>query len=201
MEILNTQVYGIIPTMIRSGYPMSTDISYMDPHNAYSPYEVVDEDSREFGRLARLGKAPMSSGHDCALKGIIVQCDIEAPAYWWPQFQRYHFADIISSQSKMHRIEELAVRGRPDFVYPEIWAEFLILLGKYKENLVSLEALLSNAPQGLELTAGITTNYLQIKTMYAQRKNHRLYMWNTVFVNWVERLPYAEEFGLLGELK
>ena len=39
-----------------------------------------------------------------------------------------------------------------------------------------LKIIYSN-PIGMLLTAGMTTNYLQLKTIYAQRKNHRLPEW------------------------
>ena len=50
-----------------------------------------------------------------------------------------------------------------------------------------LRILYSN-PCGFRLTAGMTTNYLQLKTIYAQRKNHRLPEWRE-FCAWVETLP------------
>lgn len=51
--------------------------------------------------------------------------------------------------------------------------------------------LLYNCPTGAVLTAGITTNYQQLKTIYAQRKNHRLPEWRD-FCKWIETLPYSE---------
>lgn len=53
-----------------------------------------------------------------------------------------------------------------------------------------LEILYSN-PCGFKLTAGITTNYRQLKTMYKQRKNHRLPEWRE-FCKWIETLPRAD---------
>lgn len=35
--------------------------------------------------------------------------------------------------------------------------------------------------------------YLQLKTMYLQRKNHPLEEWSNDFVRWVEGLPYFKE--------
>ena len=52
-----------------------------------------------------------------------------------------------------------------------------------------LEILYSN-PAGFMLTAGITTNYRQLKTIYSQRKNHRLPEWRA-FCKWIETLPYS----------
>ena len=57
-----------------------------------------------------------------------------------------------------------------------------------------LEILYSN-PCGFRLVAGMTTNYRQLKTIYSQRKNHRLPEW-TAFCKWIETLPYFKEFIL-----
>ena len=51
--------------------------------------------------------------------------------------------------------------------------------------------LLYNCPSGILITAGISTNYQQLKTIYAQRKNHRLPEWRA-FCDWIEKLPHSE---------
>jgi hypothetical protein len=53
-----------------------------------------------------------------------------------------------------------------------------------------LRVLYSN-PCGMKLTARMTTNYRQLKTIYKQRKNHRLPEWRE-FCRWIESLPHAE---------
>ena len=53
-----------------------------------------------------------------------------------------------------------------------------------------LDILYSN-PAGFQLTAGMTTNYRQLKTIYAQRKNHRLPEWRE-FCKWIETLPMSK---------
>lgn len=47
-------------------------------------------------------------------------------------------------------------------------------------------------PEGYMQTRTISLNYQVLRTMYNQRKNHRLSHWNTDFVNWVHTLPYSE---------
>ena len=37
----------------------------------------------------------------------------------------------------------------------------------------------------------MTTNYRQLKTIYCQRRTHRLPEWR-VFCEWIETLPYAD---------
>ena len=56
--------------------------------------------------------------------------------------------------------------------------------------------LLLSCPVGLNLTARVSTNYLQLKTIYRQRKNHRLPHWH-VFCDMVKELPYARDFGVV----
>ena len=52
-------------------------------------------------------------------------------------------------------------------------------------------------PCGFKLTAGMSTNYRQLKTIYGQRKNHRLPEWHQ-FIDWVHTLPLAEELIFVG---
>jgi hypothetical protein len=57
--------------------------------------------------------------------------------------------------------------------------------------------LLYSNPCGFELTARLTTNYRALKTVYYQRKNHRLPEW-IEFCNWVITLPKFKEICLGG---
>ncbi len=53
----------------------------------------------------------------------------------------------------------------------------------------------SSTPMGLMLTARVVTNYLQLKTMWYQRKGHKLEEWKQ-FRDWSENLPYFTELCL-----
>lgn len=55
--------------------------------------------------------------------------------------------------------------------------------------------IISNCPMGLEQTMRVTTNYLQLKTIYQQRKNHKLEEWH-VFCAWCETLDRFVELCL-----
>ena len=48
--------------------------------------------------------------------------------------------------------------------------------------------MLYNIPSGFELTAAMTTNYRQLKTIYQQRRNHALTDWQ-MFCDFCETLP------------
>jgi len=47
----------------------------------------------------------------------------------------------------------------------------------------------SNLPSGYEMWMHVTTNYLQLKTIYKQRRNHKLKEDWGAFCDWIESLP------------
>lgn len=97
VRVLNVSVYDLKESVIASGNAMRLH-----------PVEYSDEEFQKgLKRMVRLCKASRSGDircHDNALTGIRVSFDIVYPQYWTPEFQRYHFADIVTSSSKMHRL-------------------------------------------------------------------------------------------------
>ena len=75
----------------------------------------------------------------------------------------------------------------------ELVTEYNKFNDKYSEEAKKqyLKCLYTN-PVGMYLTAGMTTNYQQLKTIYQQRKNHRLPEWRE-FCKWCETLPHFME--------
>lgn len=204
--------YHIAEALVVAGLAKSTDTKHLEEDirgveallQGYIGIFTKDKNDRLKEHLARgykLGKAKSGSGHDCFLKGVVVTAVVSAPAYQWPQIQRYHFQDIITSQSKMHRITNFNIRAMCN---PEVDDEVIERVEDYVKSYnwtnipdqkeYYFRKIINNAPQGLRLAAGITTNYLQLKTQYYQRNNHRLTEWNTDFINWLEKLPYFFEY-------
>ncbi|MGL5714060.1 MAG: hypothetical protein ACRCX2_13645 [Paraclostridium sp.] len=52
-----------------------------------------------------------------------------------------------------------------------------------------------NLPQGQNKWMSVTTNYLQLKTMYQQRRGHKLDAWQE-FCDWIESLPKFKDLCL-----
>ena len=180
--ITNTKVYGLDESIIRAKYPMSVDIS------------TLNSDVTK-GILALAG-CEKGTGHDNWLNGVVVQFDLTYTVKAWTEAERYHFLDFVSSQSTMHRIAQFDLDKQYDeHTDPRIIAIVKELADKYNETKDPedyLRLLMSN-PCGFQLTAGMTTNYRQLKTIYAQRRTHRLPEWRE-FCAWIETLPYAKEF-------
>ncbi len=180
--ITNTKVYGLDESIIRAKYPMSIDISTLNA-------DVTK------GILALAG-CEKGTGHDNWLNGVVVQFDLTYTVKAWTEAERYHFLDFVSSQSTMHRIAQFDLDKQYDeHTDPRIIEIVKELAAKYNETKDPedyLRLLMSN-PCGFQLTAGMTTNYRQLKTIYAQRRTHRLPEWRQ-FCAWIETLPYAKEF-------
>ena len=184
--VKNVCVYGFDESVKASKYPMAVDTD-----------QCTDEIT---GRTRSLATCEKGSGHDQFLTGIIVQFDLTLSVKAWTEAERYHFFDFVSSQSTMHCITRFdALKQCNSYVRPET----IVLLNKLIENYKNYptdEAYLSvlyNVPVGFELTARMTTNYRQLKTIYHQRKDHRLPEWRE-FCKWIEELPRFKEICLVG---
>ena len=188
--IKNTEVYGLNKTFIASGNPMRTEMA----DNTKEPTE------KDIKRLVNLSNTKIGEGHDNALNGIIVQFDLYAPLYMWKQLQRYHFLDFISSCSTMHCLSKFNVAEHcTKDVDKEILNRYQYLLDEYNNSAEKSKeqwrTLVASLPSGFVLGATMTTNYRQLKTIYFQRKNHRLSEWHE-FCSWCETLPMFKELVL-----
>lgn len=184
MQINNVRVYGFGESVRASKYPMSVDVTECTP-------EITD-------RTRKLACCDMGTGHDNFLNGIIVQFDLTCSIKMWVEAERYHFLDFVSSQSTMHKITKM----NPDkqcnaYVVKDIITILERLIQRYNNDPTPENYLyvLYNVPVGFELTARMTTNYRQLKTIYHQRRNHRLPEWR-VFCRWIEELPNFKELCL-----
>lgn len=182
--ISNVCVYGLEASIKRSKYPMSIDTS-----------TCTSEVTKTIFNLAQ---SPVGSGHDNWLNGIIVQFDLTFTNKAWVEAERYHFLDFVSSQSTMHRITKFDLdKAYIEYTDPRMIEIMQQLVAQYNADPTPdnyLKVLYSN-PAGFRLTAGMTTNYRQLKTIYYQRKNHRLPEWR-VFTEWIETLPMFKELIL-----
>lgn len=181
MVISNIHVYGIENAVRGSKFPMSVNIDSLNS-------EIVE-------RTKKLGQSEAGAGHDQFLTGIIAQFDLTFTNKAWVEAERYHFFDFISSQSTMHRISKFDLNEQyieyVDHRIIEIMNELKDKYNKTKDPEDYLRLLYSN-PCGFKLTAAMTTNYRQLKTIYYQRKNHRLPEWQE-FCMQIGQLPYFKE--------
>lgn len=199
--ITNIRVYDLEETLVSSGYAMIED---------YDEYQVKKEvngvidvfmfeegrNNKHFKRALKLAKAPLNSGHPNFLTGVLVSMDVTFTNKVWVEWQRYHFQQIVTSQSTMHKLSKMNL----DEAFIEHTDKIIIdrlkeLQKQYNENPTKENylKLLYSCPSGLKLTARVTTNYLQLMTMYKQRRNHRLIEWQDFCKQLLEELPMFYE--------
>lgn len=201
MKVSNVKIYDFEESIVASGLPMMAEYS-----EQWAVNEIINlhncEDITEnphFERACKLAANPAGSGHNNFLSGILVSMDVTATQVWWMQMERYHFVQIVSSQSKMHRLRKMMEDGTftytSDIIDLSAFSDVMQRTGKRDDGtpMYSDEELAYRCPGGLELTARITTNYLQLKTIYNQRKNHKLAEWRD-YCEFIKLLPFSEEF-------
>ena len=180
IKIENVKIYDMEESFKASKYPMSVDTDKVNG-------EITP-------RIINLANTPKGEGHDQFLTGIRIAFDLTCSNKMWVEAERYRFLEFVSSQSTMHRISKFDLSEQ----YNEYVDERIIkIMNELKESYNKtnnpddyLRLLYSN-PCGFKLTARLTTNYRCLKTIYSQRKTHRLPEW-VEFTKWVETLPYSE---------
>lgn len=158
-----------------------------------------------------LAKSLIKAGneHSKFMRQIQVWVNINMPRYWWQEFDTYHF-NTKNSCSTMHKIcsREITL---DDFEYDSSIA--LVLLDIiYGLNILRHEYLLTKdykcvilmkqlLPESYLQLRTVNTNYAELRTIYHQRKNHKLKKeWVDTFCKWVETLPYAKELITDGKI-
>ena len=196
--ITNFRVYDLEETLISSGYAMIEE--YDEVHcleQANLLKQEISNDNRHYTRALKLLKAPLNSGHCSFAKGIIVNMDLTFTNKAWIEFQRYHFADIITGMSTMHRISQFNLEEAfNEYTDPMIIDRLKELQQNYNETKSKEDylKLLYSTPSGLQMTGRITTNYLQLMNIWSQRHNHRLPEWRHFCDELIEKLPLFKDF-------
>jgi hypothetical protein len=203
VEVKHVRVYNLERSIMASGNPMT--LGEIDTTN----YDFEDSETTDkaCNRARNLGSSSQGEGHDNFLSGILVVYDIKYPQYFSPEFQRYHFHQIISSQSKMHRlilagnnhefnsmfntyVDTTIIDIVNDYIkkynyFSHLSIEQIKVLSNIKDDTEASQhkkdqcyyyfmKALSNTPLGYEMWMTVSSNYLQLKTQYRQRKNHKL---------------------------
>lgn len=189
-SVSNVRVYGLDEAIRAAKYPKAVEL------------DGLTADLTE--GIKACSTCPTGTGHDNFLKGIIVQFDLTISEKAWPEAQRYHWLDFVSSCSTMHKLQNMDVKKQCNrYVDPRCIDVLNEKIDEYNRLIKAKHdgyavpyadikearlSMLYNIPSGFELTARMTTNYLQLKTTYQQRKNHALPDWTCV-TDWIATLP------------
>jgi len=132
-------------------------------------------------------------GHNKFLESIAVWMDVDAPRYFWQQFDTYRIGVTKQSESTMHTMMARALK-QDDFEHPIPEAHL-----HHLNRLISGEqwqTVKCDLPESFLQRRVVCLNYMTLQRMIRQRESHRLAEWRT-FID--EVLRQAEHAELLNE--
>ncbi len=140
------------------------------------------------------------------LRQIFISVDINAPRYWWSEFDTYKVGTVSNSCSTMHKLSAYPITLDMFDIDPNLDdfdEEYWYYAIKYLEStrqkynktkeINDFRKLKQALPESFKQKRTITMNYENIRNMIRTRSHHRLKEWSTDFINWCHNLPYSEE--------
>ena len=197
---------------------MNMDNAIRGARNPLNSWAKMDSYYDENGKFV-LGENDMSLAHRLAVAGsdhrkflrqIIVSMDINAPFYWWKEFDTYKVGTVANSCSTMHKIHAKPIE-REDFSCDRMTdaalAQLDSLIAFLEEERVKFNEtkdkehwhnIIQLLPTSYNQLRTVTLNYEVLINMYYARRHHKLGEWH-VFCEAIENLPYAKELILVKE--
>lgn len=198
IEVNNISVYGFAEAIRGMRNPMN---SWNRSDSDYSSDCVIGEaDLNLMQNLISAG----SSDHRKFLRMITVYADINAPLYWWKEFDTYKVGTVANSCSTMHKIhtnkldfEDFSTEHLDGYCERELerLIELLnIRIDDYNssKNKKDWWQLIQMLPSSYNQKRTVQLNYEVLRNMYHSRKNHKLDEWRD-FCKLITTLPYGEE--------
>jgi len=160
---------------------------------------VVSVGEKDLDLARRLCKA--GSDHRKFMRQILVSVDINAPIYWWKEFDTYKVATVSNSCSTMHTIHKqpitaalfstdgLSDESRSAFDAFLAYLESLRLRFNESKDAAVWREIILLLPSSFNQKRTITMNYETLLGIYHARKSHKLTEWH-VLCDWILTLPY-----------
>lgn len=154
-----------------------------------------------------LMKALIKSGteHRKFLRMIHVQMDIEAPLYWWKEFETYKIGTVSNSCSTMHKIhsKEFTVddfsHEHLDRFSTEVLGWTIKALNGSREDYMKSKSkddwwqMIQLLPSSYNQLRTVDLNYEVLLNQYCQRKDHKLDEWR-IYCEQIKYFPYLNDF-------
>ena len=172
--------------------------TFCNNHDDEPIFVIGEADHKLMTSLAKGGAV-----HAKYRRMIPVYLTINAPLYWWKEFDTYKVGTVCNSCSTMHKIQakeftlddfshEHFCLSSKDVMAKIIGAlnieRQIFLNTKNKESWWQMIQLL---PTSYNQKRTVMLNYEVLVNIYHSRKNHKLDEWHT-FCDWIEGLPYSE---------
>ena len=160
-----------------------------------------------------LMKALIKSGteHRKFLRMLHVQMDIEAPLYWWKEFDTYKVGTVANSCSTMHKIaakeftlddfshEHLGDVPNCDPMYYAALEGTIMALNEARRCFIDTKdkkfwwQMIQLLPSSYNQLRTVDLNYEVLLNQYFQRKDHKLDEWR-IYCEQIKCFPYLNDF-------
>ena len=143
--------------------------------------------------------------HRKFLRMIHVQMDIEAPLYWWKEFETYKIGTVSNSCSTMHKIhsKEFTVddfsHEHLDRFSTEVLGWTIKALNGSREDYMKSKSkddwwqMIQLLPCSYNQLRTVDLNYEVLLNQYFQRKDHKLDEWR-IYCEQIKCFPYLNDF-------
>ncbi len=155
----------------------------------------------DHGLMMRLAQG--GAAHAKYRRMIPVFLTINAPLYWWKEFDTYKVGTVCNSCSTMHKIHAKAFT-LDDFSLEHLHTENVWLTENIINRLNGCRGvflrtkdkewwwqMIQLLPTSYNQKRTVMLNYEVLCNIYHSRKNHKLDEWHTL-CKWIESLPYSE---------
>ncbi|MCL2620719.1 MAG: hypothetical protein FWD97_07295 [Defluviitaleaceae bacterium] len=198
IKFSNASVYNFENAIRGARNPMNSWDKIDSFYNEAGDYVLGENDLK----LAR-GLCVAGSDHRKFMRQIFVSVDINAPMYWWKEYDTYKVGTAANSTSTMHKIHSKPIE-LADFSYDHLDAPTTQVLQNFINDIEKIRLtynqtkdkgdwykIIQLLPSSYNQLRTCTMNYENLVAMYHARKSHKLQEWHE-FAKWVETLPYAE---------
>jgi len=131
------------------------------------------QEARGMGAVAQRLRF-LGDGHNKFLESIVIWLDVDAPRYFWQQYDTYRVGVTKQSESTMHTMTARQL-GQEDFAYP-IPPGHLAHLNRLIEK-KAWEQVKRDLPESFLQRRIVCQNYMSLQRVMRQRKGHRLSEW------------------------
>ena len=157
--------------------------------------------------------ASAGNDHGKFMRMITVTMDIEAPLYWWKEFDTYKVGTVANSCSTMHKIQEKEFT-LDDFSHEHLTHTDAFHMDANEDALNALQVVINAfnynrkkyletkdktywwqmiqlLPSSYNQKRTVQLNYAVLKNIYHARKHHKLDEWHRL-CEIIETLPHSE---------
>lgn len=123
------------------------------------------------------------------MRFVVVWIDIQAPRYWWQEFDTYKVGIERLSESTMHTI---MTRDLQQWDFEDEIDKAVLDIVNYYIHEKDFRKVKQHLPESFLQRRLIVTNYQALRHMYRDRHNHRLPEWQ-IFCNYIkEHIAYSD---------